>query len=139
MTTTYYVVYRGDGQEVVRLLDDSILVDADEFSRDCEQLARAGVKTIWDALDIRLVNDQTAEALASIGHAKRIHSQGNRNPSEARAEALALHLLRARRLQHVARVRHAQNHDASQVGREPVGATTRSFSRAPRSTSTNRG
>lgn len=62
-----------DGQEVVRLLDDNILVDGDEFCRDCEQLARADVKVIWDALDIRLVNDQTAEALANIRHAKRIH------------------------------------------------------------------
>lgn len=31
-----------DGQEVVRLLDDNIMADADEFCRDCEQLARGG-------------------------------------------------------------------------------------------------
>lgn len=62
-----------DGQEVVRLLDDNILADADEFCRDCAQIAAAGIKTIWDALDIRLVNDQVAEALAGIKHAKRLH------------------------------------------------------------------
>ena len=31
-----------DGQEVVRLLDDNIMADADEFCRDCEQLSRGG-------------------------------------------------------------------------------------------------
>ncbi len=31
-----------DGQKVVRLLDDNIMADADEFCRDCEQLARGG-------------------------------------------------------------------------------------------------
>lgn len=62
-----------DGQEVVRLLDDNIMADADEFCRACGQLSRAGVKTIWDTLDIRLIDDQTAQALASIKHAKRIH------------------------------------------------------------------
>ena len=62
-----------NGQEVVRLLDDNIMADADEFCRACGQLSRAGVKTIWDALDIRLIDDQTAQALASIKHAKRIH------------------------------------------------------------------
>jgi hypothetical protein len=62
-----------DGQEVVRLLDDNIMADADEFCRDCEQLSMAGVKVIWEALDIRLVTDQTAKALASVRHEKRLH------------------------------------------------------------------
>ena len=62
-----------DGQRIVRLLDDNIMADADEFCRDCEQLSRAGVRVIWEALDIRLIDDQTAAALASVKHEKRIH------------------------------------------------------------------
>ena len=62
-----------DGQSVVRLLDDNIMADADEFCRDCEQLAREGVHVIWDALDIRLVTDATAKALASVKREKRLH------------------------------------------------------------------
>lgn len=62
-----------DGQKVVRLLDDNIMADADEFCRDCEQLSGAGVHVIWEALDARLVNDQTASALATVKHFKRIH------------------------------------------------------------------
>lgn len=61
------------GQDTVRLLDDNIMADPDEFSRDCEQLSDAGVKVIWEALDIRLVTDQTAKALASVKPAKSIH------------------------------------------------------------------
>ena len=62
-----------DGQKVVRLLDDNIMADADEFVRDCEQLSRAGVHVIWEALDIRLVTDETARALASVKQEKSIH------------------------------------------------------------------
>jgi hypothetical protein len=61
------------GQGVVRLLDDNIMADADEFCRDCEQLHRANVKVIWEALDIRLVTDETARALASVKTEKRLH------------------------------------------------------------------
>ncbi len=61
------------GQGVVRLLDDNIMADADEFCRDCEQLSRAGVKVIWEALDARLVDDTTAAALSTVKQAKRIH------------------------------------------------------------------
>ena len=62
-----------DGQDVVRILDDNIMADSDEFCRDCEQLSEAGVRVIWEALDIRLVTDETARALASVRHEKRIH------------------------------------------------------------------
>jgi len=62
-----------DGQETVRLLDDNIMADADEFCRACEQLARSGAGVIWDALDIRCVTDETARALSGIRHAKRLH------------------------------------------------------------------
>ena len=62
-----------DGQKVVRLLDDNIMADADEFCRDCEQLHDAGVKVIWEALDIRKVDDDTAKALASVKQEKSIH------------------------------------------------------------------
>lgn len=91
-----------DGQKVVRLLDDNIMADADEFCRACDQLAWAGVKTIWEALDIRLVNEQTAKALASIGHAKRIHFSWD-GPSQDDAvprgiELLARHGLKPWRL-----------------------------------------
>ncbi|MBQ1450754.1 MAG: hypothetical protein IIZ12_07500 [Eggerthellaceae bacterium] len=62
------------GQEIVRLLDDNIMADADEFARDCEQLSGASVKVIWEALDIRLITDETAKALASVRQgAKRLH------------------------------------------------------------------
>jgi len=62
-----------DGQDTVRLLDDNILADGDEFCRDCEQLSKAGVKTIWEALDIRLITDETAQALSTVKQAKSIH------------------------------------------------------------------
>lgn len=61
------------GQRIVRLLDDNIMADADEFCRDCEQLHDAGVKVIWEALDIRKVDNQTAKALSSVKVAKSIH------------------------------------------------------------------
>lgn len=61
------------GQKVVRVLDDNIMADADEFCRDCEQLHDAGVKVIWEALDIRLVTDQTAKALSTVKQAKSLH------------------------------------------------------------------
>lgn len=61
------------GQKVVRLLDDNIMADADEFIRDCGQLSMAGVHVIWEALDIRLVTDETARALASVRTEKSIH------------------------------------------------------------------
>lgn len=62
-----------DGQKVVRVLDDNIMADADIFSNACEQLHKANVKVIWEVLDIRLVNDQTAKALASVKNEKSIH------------------------------------------------------------------
>ena len=55
-----------DGQENVRLLDDNIMADGDEFCRDCEQLHEARVNVVWDALDIRLVNDDTARAIHGV-------------------------------------------------------------------------
>ncbi len=61
------------GQKVVRLLDDNIMADEDEFVADCKQLHDAGVKTIWEALDIRLINNKTAAALATVKQAKSIH------------------------------------------------------------------
>lgn len=61
------------GQPVVRLLDDNIMADEDEFVADCKQLHDAGVQAIWEALDIRLVTDRAATALASVRTAKKIH------------------------------------------------------------------
>lgn len=61
------------GQKVVRLLDDNIMADEDEFVADCKQLHDAKVKVIWEALDIRLVTDRSAHALASVKTAKSIH------------------------------------------------------------------
>lgn len=61
------------GQKAVRLLDDNIMANQDEFCRDCEQLSRVGVETIWEALDIRCVTPRTAKALASVKTAKSIH------------------------------------------------------------------
>jgi len=62
-----------DGQRVVRLLDDNIMADPDEFIRDCEQLSKVGVHVIWEALDIRLVTDETAKALSSVKQEKSLH------------------------------------------------------------------
>ena len=62
-----------NGQKVVRLLDDNIMADEDEFCRDCEQLSNAGVHVIWEALDIRRVTDQTAKALATVKQEKYLH------------------------------------------------------------------
>lgn len=61
------------GQKVVRILDDNIMADEDEFVADCKQLRDAGVKVIWEALDVRRVNDRTAEALSTVKQAKSIH------------------------------------------------------------------
>ena len=62
-----------DGQKVVRVLDDNILADSDEFIRDCEQLSEARVHVIWEALDIRLITDATAKALTSVKNEKSLH------------------------------------------------------------------
>lgn len=61
------------GQSVVRLLDDNILADPDEFVRDSGQLSKAGVHVIWEALDIRLITKETAAALATVKIGKTIH------------------------------------------------------------------
>ena len=61
------------GQKRARVLDDNIMADEDAFMRACEQLSAAGVRTKWEALDIRLVNRRTAEALASVPPDGRLH------------------------------------------------------------------
>lgn len=61
------------GQDTVRLLDDNIMADEDLFVECCEELHDAGVKVIWEALDIRLVTDRSAQALHSVKTAKSIH------------------------------------------------------------------
>lgn len=80
------------GQDTVRLLDDNIMADADEFCRDCEQLANAGVKVIWDALDIRLITDETARALASVRPQGRVHFSWDGKSQDAYIER-GVHLL----------------------------------------------
>ena len=62
-----------DSQPKVRLLDDNIMADADEFCRDCEQLSQGGVEVIWEALDIRLVTEETAKALSAVKNARYLH------------------------------------------------------------------
>lgn len=61
------------GQKVVRVLDDNLMVDEDEFVRDCWQLVQANVRVIWEALDIRLVTNRKAMALASVRAEKSLH------------------------------------------------------------------
>ena len=61
------------GQSVVRVLDDNIMAAPDVFCDACDQLSKADVSVIWEALDIRLVNDDTAKALAKVRNQKRIH------------------------------------------------------------------
>ena len=60
-------------QTVVRLLDDNIMARPDVFVDACKQLHEADVRVIWEALDIRLVTKETAQALATVKHEKRIH------------------------------------------------------------------
>lgn len=61
------------GQKTVRLLDDNIMADEGIFEDCCRELRWAGVKVIWEALDIRFVTDRTARALATVKQAKSIH------------------------------------------------------------------
>ena len=61
------------GQKTVRLLDDNIMADPDIFCRACDDLAKAGVNVIFEALDIRLITDETAKALAKTKSEKRYH------------------------------------------------------------------
>ena len=61
------------GQDVVRLLDDNLMADEDLFCEACGQLSKADAKVIWEALDIRLVNDRTADALSKVRNEKSIH------------------------------------------------------------------
>ena len=80
-----------NSQSVVRLLDDNIMADADEFCRDCEQLSKANVKVIWDALDARLVTDQTAAALSAVKQEKSIHfAWDGRSQDEAVPRAIEI-------------------------------------------------
>lgn len=81
------------GHDTVRLLDDNLLADGDEFCRDCEQLHKAGVKVIWEALDIRLINDQTAKALATVKQAKSIHFAWD-SPSQEKAVPRGIEILK---------------------------------------------
>lgn len=61
------------GQSVVRLLDDNIMADGDEFCRDCEQLSKVDVLVKWDALDFRCVTNDTARALNSVKLGGYVH------------------------------------------------------------------
>lgn len=61
------------GQDTVRLLDDNIMADEDIFVGCCEELHEAKVRVIWEALDIRLVTDRSAAALALVRNDKSIH------------------------------------------------------------------
>lgn len=99
------------GQSVVRLLDDNIMADEDEFVADCKQLHDAGVKVTWEALDIRRVNDRTAEALASVKHEKRIHfawdSKAQEKYIESGLETLRRHGLKGWRFMFYVLVGHS--------------------------------
>ena len=81
------------GQKVVRLLDDNIMADSDEFIRDCEQLSKAGVRVIWEALDIRLVTKETARALATVKIGKTLHFAWD-GPSQDQAVSRGIAYLR---------------------------------------------
>lgn len=90
------------GHDTVRLLDDNIMADADVFCRACEQLHDAGVNVIWEALDARLVTDQTAKALASVKQAKSLHFAWDGHSQDEAAprsiETLARHGVKPYRL-----------------------------------------
>lgn len=61
------------GQEVARVMDDNLMADEDLFVDACKQLHEAGCKVIWEALDIRRINERTAKALASVKSKGMIH------------------------------------------------------------------
>ena len=61
------------GQEVARVMDDNLMADEDLFVNACGQLHDAGCKVIWEALDIRRINDRTARALASVKPKGMVH------------------------------------------------------------------
>ena len=59
----------------MRILDDNILADPELFGRIADELSRLRKRAYFDALDIRFINDQTAESLAKIKGwpKKRLH------------------------------------------------------------------
>lgn len=59
--------------DTVRVMDDNIMAAPELFERACKQLHDADVKVLWDALDIRLIDDRTAVALSTVRQAKSIH------------------------------------------------------------------
>ena len=61
------------GQEVARVMDDNLMADEDLFVNACGQLHDAGCKVIWEALDIRRINDHTARSLASVKPKGMVH------------------------------------------------------------------
>lgn len=61
------------GQDVARVMDDNLMADEDLFVNACGQLSDAGCKVVWEALDIRRINDRTAAALASVRPKGSIH------------------------------------------------------------------
>lgn len=61
------------GQEVARVMDDNLMADEDLFVNACGQLHDAGCKVIWEALDIRRINERTARALASVKPKGAVH------------------------------------------------------------------
>jgi len=82
------------GQKVVRLMDDNIMADEDIFELCCKECHDAGVKVIWEALDIRLITLRTAKALATVKQAKSIHFAWD-GPSQDKYIKPGLDLLRS--------------------------------------------
>jgi hypothetical protein len=60
-------------QRLVKVLDDNLMALPDLMLKTCEWLKDNNKIVNFEALDIRLVNDQTAYALASVKHEKSIH------------------------------------------------------------------
>lgn len=61
------------GQTHLRLLDDNLTALPDLFVEVCDELARLKVRTMFEALDIRLMTVETAQALAKVKRWGQVH------------------------------------------------------------------
>lgn len=60
-------------QSVVRLLDDNLTANRQLFIDTCNRLSKERVKTIFEALDIRFIDNDAAQALAKVRLQGNVH------------------------------------------------------------------
>ena len=61
------------GQSRIRLLDDNLTALPDLFIETCTVLAKARVEVMFEALDIRFIDDAAARSLAQVKRWGRVH------------------------------------------------------------------